>query len=545
MTDATHVPLDGSLRRPLPGFRAATAAAPSESVELTLKLRRRKELPEVGAGAANTITYEELRTTYGASAKDADLVERTLASFGLKVSARDLGTRTLRVSGPVSAIERAFDLRLFRYAHASGESYRGRVSNIHLPKALEGIVVGVFGLDNRRVGRHRRTANRLEPLTRATPGGAKPWFFPADLAKVYEFPDHDGTGQCIALLEFGGGYFADDLASFAKHAGLASTPDVTAVSVNGTRTNRRDGSEGEVMLDVQVVAGICPKAKVIVYFAQFTEQGWIDAIDAAIHDQTNAPSVVSISWGDSEDGAGWTAAALDQVNEALKEAAMLGITVCVASGDDGSDDQVGDGHAHVDFPASSPYVLAVGGTMLKVDDASLTETAWKDGNGLRNDGGGSSGGGVSAIFDRPTWQSIDVKAINPGAKVGRSVPDVAANASSATGYFLVVDGSSTVSGGTSAAAPLWAALIARINAIAGKRSGYFTPLLYGNAEGQSGLGTVVCRSIDVGDNATAAIGGYSAVPGYDAVTGWGAPKGAALLGALSGAAAAKDPPKVG
>jgi kumamolisin len=291
------------------------------------------------------------------------------------------------------------------------------------------------------------------------------------------------------------------------------------------------------MLDVEVLAGICPKATIPVWFSQFTEKGWIDALDAAMHDPTYKPQVLSISWGYAEDVSVWTAAAVKQVNEALQEAALMGITVCVAAGDDGSSDGISDGHAHVDFPSASPFVLAVGGTLLRTGP-KRSERAWKDGDGLRSDNGGSTGGGVSARLPRPAWQAgLDIAPVNPGQAAGRIVPDVAANASANTGYFVVAGGQQEISGGTSASAPLWAALVARMNqqlAASGKRVGYLTPLLYGAASSGGGpLGKVGCNDISAGDNVTAHVGGFKSTAGFDAVTGWGSPKGKDLLAALT------------
>jgi kumamolisin len=334
------------------------------------------------------------------------------------------------------------------------------------------------------------------------------------------------------VLEFGGGFFENDLTAFCKLAKVG-VPKVTTVSVDGTPTSSRDGAEGEVMLDVEVLAGVCPGAHIAVYFGAFTEQGWVDTLDAAIHDAHNNPRVLSISWGDSEDGASWTANALTQVGETLQEAALLGLTVCVAAGDDGSDDQVGDGRAHVDFPAGHPSVLAVGGTTLRTRSGKVrSEVVWKDGDGLRKDGGGSTGGGVSVVFPRPSWQTVQIPSVNPGAPVGRVIPDVAANASANTGYLVVVDGQSQIAGGTSAAAPLWAALITLVNASLGKPSGWITPLLYGPSRSATGraLGAVACRDIFKGNNNTAAVGGYSAKEAaFDAVSGWGVPIGSGLV----------------
>jgi kumamolisin len=177
----------------------------------------------------------------------------------------------------------------------------------------------------------------------------------------------------------------------------------------------------------------------------------------------------------------------------------------------------------------------VGGTTLRVRRGEVVETAWKDGDGLRKDHGGSTGGGVSVRFDRPSWQNVNIASVNPGGKPGRCVPDVAADANWHTGYFMVVDGQGGPNGGTSAAAPLWASLVARVNAAlgAGKRVGYLTPLLYQPApKGGQPIGAVGFKDIQTGDNITAAVGGYKARPGYDAVTGWGTPLGSRLLQAL-------------
>ena len=164
-----------------------------------------------------------------------------------------------------------------------------------------------------------------------------------------------------------------------------------------------------------------------------------------MHDAKNNPSVISVSWGNPEDVGIWTQAAMSAVNETLKEAALAGITVCVSAGDDGSSDAYLDGHAHADFPASSPYVLAVGGTSIPKRTAPLPDIVWFEGDGLRQDNNpnsGSTGGAVSAVFDPPAWQEgIGIASVNPGGKPGRCLPDLAANADwTVSPYLLVVDG---------------------------------------------------------------------------------------------------------
>jgi kumamolisin len=215
----------------------------------------------------------------------------------------------------------------------------------------------------------------------------------------------------------------------------------------------------------------------------------------------------------------------------LQDAAMLGITVCVAAGDDGSSDAITDGHAHVDFPSSSPHALAVGGTTIPSKGTTQPDIVWKEGDGLRADNGGSTGGGVSVHFPLPDWQSaISIPSVNSGAIAGRVVPDIAANADwNASPYLLVVDGQSQPNGGTSAASPLVASLLTLINASrpAGNRVGYITPVLY-QSNGSKAVGSTGCTDVQSGDNTTAQAGGYSAGPGYDAVSGWGTPNGTNL-----------------
>jgi kumamolisin len=503
-----------------------------EWIEVTIKLRRKAALPELDGRPKAPMSYEQLTKTYGSSQDDVKKASEAMHSFGLEIMDSDPKTRTVKVGGPASAMEKAFLVKLVRFAHERG-AYRGRIGSLHVPKEMAGLVEAVFGLDNRRVVKRRAAAAPRMQAMNAAKAKVRPWFFPAELAKIYHFPDGDGSGQSIGILEFGGGYFSSDLAAFCKLAKV-SAPTVIPISIDHAPTDQRDGAEGEVMLDIEVVAGACPKATIPVYFSQFTEKGWVDVLDAAIHDQENKPTVLSISWGSAEDSANWTKQATTQINEALKEAAMLGITVCVASGDDGSDDQVGDGHAHADFPGSSPYALGVGGTILRKHGQAYSEAAWKDGDGLRNDGGGSTGGGVSVVFDLPSWQKVNIPNVNPGGKKGRVTPDVAANASANSGYMTVVDGKASVSGGTSASAPLWAALIARINENLpkGKRVGYLTPVLY-QPSGGSTVGALSCTDIVSGNNNTAVAGGYSAGQGYDAITGWGSPLGDKLLQELT------------
>jgi kumamolisin len=264
------------------------------------------------------------------------------------------------------------------------------------------------------------------------------------------------------------------------------------------------------------------------YFTEFTTQGWVDALQDAING-SNDISVISISYGNPEDDpqGAWTAAGVQTVNQAFQAAVAAGITICCASGDDGSSDGVASG-AHVDFPASSPYVLAVGGTKLVATNqtpASIaSEVVWNE----VAQSAGAGGGGISALFTKPAWQdgvSVPTSA-NPPHQVGRGVPDVAADADPYSGVVVMrIDGKHLEPiGGTSASTPLWASLIARLNQGLNARCGFINPTLYAN-----------CASGVLNDIVTGNNGAYAAGPGWDACTGLGTPQGQQLLSALSGA----------
>src|SRR5437764_772265 len=183
------------------------------------------------------MSYEQLTKTYGCEQEDITKVAEALHEFGLEVVESDPRTRTVKVAGPSSAMEKAFMVKLVSYAHEHG-NYRGRVGPLHVPNKLEKLVEGVFGLDNRRVTKHRSgAAPRMRALSAATTAKSRPWFFPAELAEIYHFPSGDGSGQSIALLEFGGGYFPGDLAAFCK-AAKVSVPTVIPISVDHARTDQ-------------------------------------------------------------------------------------------------------------------------------------------------------------------------------------------------------------------------------------------------------------------------------------------------------------------
>jgi kumamolisin len=287
-----------------------------------------------------------------------------------------------------------------------------------------------------------------------------------------------------------------------------TVPEIVAVGVDGGTNNPQDdsGANGEVALDIQVAGGVARGARIAVYFAPNTSQGFVDAISQAVHDDTNKPSVISISWGSPETN--WSGQAIAAMNGALKDAAALGVTVAAASGDALATDGEADGKAHVDYPSSDPYVLGCGGTRVAASGGKLTEeVVWKS-------NGGGTGGGVSSMFARPDYQK-SIKVPKPSSrKGGRGVPDVAGDADPDSGYRIITAGQTGIIGGTSAVAPLWAGIIAGLNARRGKPLGLLHASLYAKPS--------AFRDITKGDNKSGKIG-YAATAGWDPCTGLGSP----------------------
>jgi kumamolisin len=516
--------------RGLPLYKATPIGAVSdaERFEVTVRLRRQTALhsfatngcfDDVSPGKRIYVSRETYAADHGASPDDIAAVETYVRSHGLIVTESSPARRSVFVSGRASEFENAFGTKIDRYEHDGG-TYRGRTGLLTVPAALAPMIEGVFGIDDRPVAIPHFQVLAPTPRFGVAPhAAATASFLPTDVAKLYHFPvGVDGAGQCIGLIELGGGYRKADITAYFARLGLKA-PQVRTISVDGGRKtpSTSASADGEVMLDILVAGAIAPKARIAVYFAPNTDKGFLDALTMAIHDETNKPSVISISWGSAETN--WTNQAITSFDQALQTAAALGVTVCAAAGDSGSSDGVNDGKAHVDFPASSPFMLACGGTRLIASGTAIaSETVWNVSTSS------STGGGVSDFFPLPTYQSkanVPISA-NGGGHTGRGVPDVSGDADPNSGYQVRVDGQDLVIGGTSAVAPLWAGLIALCNQKTGHHTGYLNPIIYGPAAGSS-----VFNDISDGNN-----GAYSAVKGWDACTGWGSPNGIKLLGKL-------------
>ena len=534
--------LEGSELKPRPPIEHLAPAEPAESMQVTIVVRRRTDglaIPDHAYYAKTPpskrrrLPPEEFASKYGAADDDLAAVRRFAESHGLAVLDSNAARRSIVVSGTVAQFNETFAITLNTYRHQvrrsqldaepRSETFRSYDGFVSVPADLADVIVGVFGLDNRRIT--KRSAG--DP-----PGTG---LLTVDKVRtLYDFPVNQAAGQTIAIFSEGGYLPSDISANFA-----GSPPAVIDVPVDAPNLGFADG---ETTQDICIAGAAAPGAEIAVYFTTYDQVGWVDLIARVVHPSPGDPvcAVLSSSFFVSRGDDAATLAAegiptawLTAVTQMFEDAAIQGVTVCIASGDFGSGDAVGDGLAHVQYPASDPWVLAVGGTTIgDVSGTSFGEYAWND---IFSIGGftaqTATGGGVSDLFP-PPWYQVDAgvpSSVNDGHN-GRGVPDVAGNASVNSGYPIILGGSPSLfpMNGTSSSTPLWAGLIAVINAALDGNVGFVNPALYA-------LGSSVFRDIVAEPGATDnSLGapGYPACPGWDACTGWGSPKGKALLAGL-------------
>ena len=491
----------------VPGAAPIGPADPNTTLLVSIRVRpQHGAAPSTSLGdmsgtpprARHYLSREAFAAQYGASAEDLASVTAYAAGHGLKVEESNAARRTVVVSGTVQAINKAFSVELQTF-NTGAVSYLGHAGPASVPAALGGIVESVHGLDTRPLA---------APMMRqAANGQATTSLLPAQVAKLYGFPTASAAGQTIGILEFGGGYRETDIQEWFTNTAKLPVPVVTSVGIDGATNTPGGDADTEVILDIAVAGSVAPGAKLVVYFAPNSDQGFVDAFSTAIHDATNRPSVLSISWGGNESI--WQN--ISTMTSVIAEAQALGVTLFASSGDSGSENP-----AEVCYPASDPGITGCGGTTISnVSGTTFTQTAWS-----------GSGGGISNVFPPPPWQSwADLPvSVNPKGHVGRGVPDVAGNADPASGYPLILNGQSIgVWGGTSAVAPLYAGLTAVLHATLGAPLGFLNQNLYTNE------GPYVFDDVTSGTN-----GSYSAGPGWDAVTGLGSINGTPLNTALLG-----------
>jgi kumamolisin len=530
-----YVPLLGSEHHSTADIKLLGPANEAEIIKVTIVLRRRKDGPplpdfdyfgKIAPSKHKRLSMDEFASKYGAHPDDIKKIVEFAEKAGMKIIETHPAKRTVVISGTVAIINSAFAIVLHRIEHKvvkrrgekpKKETYRGRLGFIHVPIKLAEIIVGIFGLDNRRITKR----NSLDPS-----GTAK---IPIDqLKKLYNFPSNSAAGQTIAVFSEGG-YKPSDIKSNFPH----NPPKIIEINVDAVNDRTADA---ETTQDIYVVAAAAKGADIAVYFTTPDQGGWLNLVNRVVHPEQADPVCYVLSnsfYVSNSDDLGlmqpFTQNWIDTMTMAFQDAAIQKVTVCCASGDNGTDSKVGDKRAHVQYPATDPWVLTAGGTTIgNIHRNSFDEYLWND--TFDKNHSGATGGGISAYFARPSYQDKTrvPTSLNNG-KTGRGVPDVAANASPNSGIPMIIDGKPNAAFGTSASAPLWAGMIALINASLGEPVGFINSHIYN-------IGSKVFRDITGAkgpkNNALAGAPGYPAHKGWDACTGWGSPNGVKLLKAF-------------
>ena len=541
-TPKSHLP--GSVRTPMGGAVIIRDADQDSVINVTIYGTGRLhagDLPDPAKFSLNApakrayMSTDQINELLSADPEHLAEITEFLETSGLKVDPHC--RRSVVATGTIGKFQEAFDTRLSIWRHESG-NYRGRSGPLSVPLHLRRKISGAFGFDNRRIG-YSYARRALSPALGRSIAAPRP-FKATEIPPIYGFPPGtDGTGQTIAILAFngkigetgfsaGGGFSEKILRDYFANTLHSKLPDISTVVVQGpgNSPNLDDPSDasGEIMLDLTMVGATAPGAKIVVYFSEFTEQGWVNVINRIIQD--HGPTIISCSYGNPETSRSadpqsiWSNAAIIHTNQAFQLAALKGLTILTASGDNGSSDGERSMLAHADFPASSPWVTGCGGTRIIAFGEKTHESVWNDGPGS------SGGGGVSDLFALPDYQANTnvPPSVNPGHVIGRGIPDVAGVGDPVTGIEVPqMEGPPQAIGGTSAVAPLWAGLIARVNQATGSLAGFMNPFLYQHCA------TGVLNDITAGNN-----GRYRAAKGWDPCTGLGTPNGEKLAKVFKG-----------
>jgi kumamolisin len=496
---------------------------PDQPLILTIYLRHRLPVRRRPGSAIDfaeltrRVTLKELRAERRGILKGSiERVRRFAEQQGMTVRAVDVLGRNVTLRAKASDAERAFSTRLL-WVDDAGERRHYPRREPRLPRPLARIAHAVLGLDTRKPRFSRLRQNAVADIGSG--------LLPSEIARLYGIATpRRGAGQRIAIIEPAGGYDPADVASACRAMNVA-VPDIVDVGVGkGRNAHGVDArADMEVALDIQVVAGVAPQARIVVYFTELSEPGLVAGVCRAVHGPQR-PDVIIITWGEPE--IFWPTDSRLGLDSVLQDAVRLGISVVATAGDDLARERMAGGKVYVNYPASSPYVLGCGGTRITLDPARTAiadEVVWND-NGERG-----TGGGVSEEYIVPAFQT---GARLPGSlndgKSGRGVPDVAAAAAPSNGYRIFLGGAPVVASGTSAVAPLWGAFIALLNAERGKALGFVNDRLY--------QAPALLRPIISGDNIDAVSGlGYKAGPdpGWNACAGLGSPRGDAIIAALT------------
>lgn len=477
------------------------------------------------------LTAAQYAAAYGPSQQEREQATAAIQALGLAITATGADSGLIQATGPVGRIEADFGVRLYDVRAADGTRYVAADGAPSLPAALSALVSGIVGLDTRPVVRRSISQTSLTTqfsqvtqMTHQSGGGLDPSALRAayDVAPLTA-KGLDGSGVTIALAEIDR-FRQSDIATYDSAFAL-HTAGVQVIPVAGGASSLSP----EPVLDIEVLHAIAPKARLLIYESGPDLGRLVQMFDRIVSD--NRAQVASISLGACELGVDPSSAAglLSALDSDFQRADAQGMSILVSSGDSGAYG-CQDNHLSVDLPSSSPYVTAVGGTalFLGASDRYGSEDGWE--GPLEGSGGG---GGLSAYYRRPAWQA-GPGVTNNFSNGMRQVPDVSADADPLTGYRIYYSGKNdcagsdcwAVVGGTSAAAPFWAGLIALADQQGQRKLGFLNPALYALGQASAG-GASPFHDVTGGGNLY-----YPATPGWDYSTGWGSPDSAALVAAL-------------
>lgn len=522
--DGTMSPILGSAKRLIP----LNAARPI-TVGLTFGVRDDAGLQQFLRDVYNPrsslfhhfLTPELFAARFAPTPQTRATVTRWLVGKGLTITRRFRNGMEIEAQGPTGRVASAFGTRLYNYRQGSLRFY-ANTEPVQVPQGLASSIATVVGLNSAPVARHHLSRPRRLSHHNGSPNG----FWPQEVASVYDLQSlydsgWNGSGQTVALVEFAG-YSEADIATYDSQFAISPGP-LQRIQV-GEGASLGDG-QNECELDIEMVHAVAPAATTLVYEAPNGQLGDVSIWNQIVSD--NRAQVISTSWGQSEqrEPLGVERA----TNLVLEEAAAQGQGTYAASGDGGAYDvSGGKKQLAVDFPASDPWVTGAGGTSLHVhaDGAYGSESAWSQRNG--DHGPAGSGGGLSTVFPRPSYQS-GLGVLNRYSNGMRQVPDVSANADPNTGYAIyTVDKDNSPGwvqvGGTSAAAPLWGSFMLLVNESIGQRTGFMNPTFYALERATAAFPSKPFHDITNGDNLY-----YLATTGWDFATGWGSFDASALL----------------
>jgi kumamolisin len=467
----------------------------------------------ISAGTQPILSHDAFVYQFGSVKDQMDLVIEWASRNGLTVVNSSQGTATVKVSGTAEQFNSLFGITLKMAKTDNGYDYQTYDGTVTIPTDIDDVVQRVMGFTTKPIVRN--SALRYDPATstntlspRAFP--TKVAVTPVQVANAYRVPPGDGYGGCVGILAFTStgyviGYNTTDLNGSFTRIGL-TPPTVVDVLVNGA--TRSETSDAETMLDIYCAGAVVPRAKVVVYTAPNSAQGFLDAVLATSEDTVNMPSAIGISWGGSEaDVEGQ-----DYLSDAFQACVAVGITCFSAAGDYGAS------NLEPDYPSTNAHQISCGGTALYLNANGSwdTETAWT------TDGAG--GGGISTFIRLPGWQAgLNYTTItasetgDPTVLPFRGYPDISAPGDPSTGYQFYLNDTLVQYGGTSAAAPFLAGMLCRLTQLWGRRTSFANALFYEN--------TQAFTDIVVGNNRNGYTTGYTTTAGWDACTGLGSPKG--------------------